>query len=210
MRSLGRTSRGFFVLPTALLRNERTNELVGAGCSFVGFGDNDIAIDVAAEFALAEIKGESGALPCFQRQIGAVLVVMRGGEGADGEETAGVEDAVAMGGEEATVEVDGRPSWGEVDRAGGAVAIFSAEIGTVRLGLFDKSSRGAQADIQFFDGVVVDQVELDVFIAAGFASGGIGFIEEIEVGAAFGRLFGHGFGLGIEEGRRQRQEQDLL
>ncbi len=44
-------------------------------------------------------------------------------------------------------------------------------------------SRGADADVHFAKGIVVDRVELHILIAAAFSGGGIGLAKEIELGA---------------------------
>ena len=80
-----------------------------------------------------------------------------------------------MGFEEAPVEI-GWLGGREVNRAGGAIAVFGAEVRAVGFGFVDEGGGGAEPDVEFFDSVVVDEVELNVLVARGLAGGGVGFV----------------------------------
>ena len=51
-----------------------------------------------------------------------------------------------------------------------------------------------EPDVQFLEGVVVHEVELDVLVAAALARGGVGLAEQVEFQAA---------GVGVGGGRRR-------
>jgi len=80
----------------------------------------------------------------------------------------------------------------------GVVAKLGAEVFSLGLKLGDDGGVGAQPDVQVLEGVVVDEIELDVFIAAALPGSGVGRAQEIEFGAflfhrlllGFGRFFG--------------------
>ena len=62
----------------------------GARCSFVSFWDYDVAVNIAAEFALAGVGSHGGILPGAESKAGTVLVIVGGAERADGKKAAGV------------------------------------------------------------------------------------------------------------------------
>ena len=64
----------------------------------------------------------------------------------------------------------------EMNRAGGAITVFGAEVRAVGFGFVDEGGGGAETDVEFFDGVVVNEVELNVLVAWGLAGGGVGFV----------------------------------
>jgi hypothetical protein len=89
----------------------------------------------------------------------------------------------------------------EMNEPAGVVAKFGAEVFSLGLKLGDDGGVGAQPDVQVLEGVVVDEIELDVFIAAAFPGGRVGCAQEIEFGAflfdrlllGFSRFFGRLF-----------------
>ena len=91
-------------------------------------------------------------------------------------------------------------------------AIFCAEVVFGGLEDGDEGGCDAEAGVEFFEGVVIDQIELDVFIAPGFAGGGVGLAEEIELctggggGLCGGLLFGWGACALCRAGPRHQQQ----
>ena len=57
---------------------------------------------------------------------------------------------------------------------GGTAAELRAEVFSFGLQLGDDRRVGAKPDIQIFESVVIDEVELNVFVAAALAGGGVG------------------------------------
>src|SRR5262245_57255637 len=70
----------------------------------------------------------------------------------------------------------------EMDGSAGRRAEFRAEVFPVRVELSDDGGVGAETDIEIFERVVVDEVELDVFVSTAFAGGGIGGAKQVELG----------------------------
>src|SRR5439155_8264199 len=93
----------------------------------------------------------------------------------------------------AAIEVSGSRSWGEVQRAGRLVTERGTEVTGFRLEDAGDGSTAAEADIEFLEGVVVDQIELDILVAAAFARLYFGFTNKIQFGAlVIGRCLGRG------------------
>ena len=68
-------------------------------------------------------------------------------------------------------------------RSGRLVAELRTEVTEFRLEDAGDGSTAAEADIEFLEGVVVDQIELDILVAAAFARLYFGFTKEIQFGA---------------------------
>src|SRR5579863_3324675 len=65
----------------------------------------------------------------------------------------------------------------------GIVAKLGAEVFSLRLELGDDGGVGAQPYIQVLECVVIDEVELDVFIAPAFARGRVGGAQKVQLSA---------------------------
>ena len=112
------------------------------------------------------------------------------------EERSGAEDAVVVG--FVKQPVNGTYALRcQVERRGGAVSEFTSPIVPVRLEGADERCGGAHADLQFLQCVVVDRVELDIFVAVALAGVGVGAAEKVQIGARCG-----GCGGGEWDGRR--------
>ena len=68
-------------------------------------------------------------------------------------------------------------------RSGWLVAEFRTEVTKFRLEGGDGGGTAAQAGIEFLERVVVDQIELDILVAAAFARLHFRFTKEIQFGA---------------------------
>lgn len=77
--------------------------------------------------------------------------------------------------------------WGrdKLDQAGGLVAEFRSEITQLGAELGGGGGIGTEPAVELLERVVVDQIELDVFVAAAFACLYVGLAEEIQLGALF-------------------------
>jgi hypothetical protein len=135
---------------------------------------------------------------------------------ADLEERSGADDAVAVRPVSGAVDAGPIGRREEEDRAR-RVAEFGAEVAALGAEDVDDGGRGAEADIELFEGVVVDEVELDVLVAAALARGRIGLAEEVELGPA--RCVGRRLGFGLRRGRGllsrgaaqcERQQEDRV
>ena len=81
------------------------------------------------------------------------------------------------------MEVPGAGDWAEVHRSGRLVAEFRTEVTEFRLEGGGDGGTAAEPGIEFLEGVVVDQIELDILVAAAFARLYFGFTKEIQFGA---------------------------
>jgi len=81
------------------------------------------------------------------------------------EEGAGVEDAVAVVSEELRVPGGKTVGGGEEGRALGRLAELGGEVDAIWWGFLNQGGLDAEADAGFFDDVVVDALQSDVFIA---------------------------------------------
>src|SRR2546427_345698 len=99
----------------------------------------------------------------------------RVGGAAGLEERPRAEDTVVGGEGNPAMEVSGAGNWAEVHWSGRRVAEFRTEVTELRLE--DGRDRGTAAEpgIEFLESVVVDQIELDILIAAVFARLYFGF-----------------------------------
>jgi len=77
----------------------------------------------------------------------------------------------------------------KLDQPGGFVAEFRTEIAKLGAELGDCGGTRAKPAIELFERVVVDQIKLDVLVAAAFARLYVGLAEEIQLGTF---LFGDG------------------
>src|SRR3989475_11488745 len=98
------------------------------------------------------------------------------------------------------MEVSGDRGWAEVHRSGRLVAEFRTEVTEFRLEGGGDGGTAAEPGIEFLEGVVVDQIELDILVAAAFARLYFGFTKEIQFGALV--IGGGGGGGGVGGGLR--------
>lgn len=94
-----------------------------------------------------------------------------------------------MGPGEGAVDALGSAAGGEVEATGGSYAELGAEIAGGGVELGEEGGGGAEADVRFLLGVVIEGRDEDVFVAAGLAGLGIGAAEDI---GSFGRFGGFG------------------
>ena len=82
----------------------------------------------------------------------------------------------------------------------GRLAVLRAEVATIVSELRNDRGGRSKADVEFLEGVVVDQIELDILVAATLPCFGRGFAQQIHLGAvrSSGRrlLATFAFGLG--------------
>ncbi len=71
------------------------------------------------------------------------------------------------------------PGWVELNQSGGLVAEFGSEVTQLRAELGDCGGAGAEPCVEILERVVVDQIELNVFVTAAFAGLHVGLAEEI-------------------------------
>jgi hypothetical protein len=165
----------------------------GEGGPLIGEGDQDVAVHLAANLALGAFDLPAGALPERRLEEEAVIVLARGLDFAHLEEGAGSGDGIEVAPEDAAVDA-GAGQRRAMKDGRGDFAILGAEVvaGLVELG--DGRGGDADPDVEFLLGVVIDEVELNVFVAAAFAGLGVGGAEEIELRALGGDLFLGGAG----------------
>src|SRR6476660_1652599 len=70
-----------------------------------------------------------------------------------------------------------------MERRAGTVSELRAEIIAIGLELLNQCRSGAQADVQFFQRVVVNEIELNILVPAALAALGVGLAQQIEFGA---------------------------
>ena len=73
-----------------------------------------------------------------------------------------------------------------MDSGGGVVAKLGAEVFPLGTELGDDRRVGAEPDIEFLEGIVVDEIELDVLVAPALAGCRIGCAQQVEFGAPVG------------------------
>ena len=112
-----------------------------------------------------------------------VVVFVSGLHAAGLKERSRAEDTVAVSEGNPAIEVSGAGGWAEVHRAGRPVAELRTEVTEFRLEGGDDCGTAAEPGIEFLEGVVVDQIELDILVAAALARLYFGFTKEIQFGA---------------------------
>ena len=166
-----------------------------SGRTLGGERHEDIPVDAAAHLGLAALDEQIAAAPDGSGDGEAVIVVVRGLDAAGLKERAGTEDAVAMRLVDGAVDA-GAAGERDVEDGGGRVSEFGAEIAALGTEDLDDRGGGAEAEVEFFERVVIDEIELNVLVAAALSGGGVGFAEEVELDAAvgIGRRLGWGRG----------------
>jgi hypothetical protein len=120
---------------------------------------------------------------------------------ADLEEGSGVEDAVLVTVVEFAVPGGDFGGSGEEDGGAGGVALFAREIAGFDRGFGDDLDAVAEADVGFFRGVGIDEIDGDVFVAHRFgAQAGGGFRR-----SRFGRVGGE-----EREGEKEIKSRQLF
>ena len=151
--------------------------------SLIWLRHQDVAVHVAAQFLLAAVEGEVPARAHRKPGRETVIVLARGQHIAHLKERARGEYAVQMRPRDVSVKPrlilrahvhDGRRCVAEL---GAEVAALGPELGVNR-------RRCAQPDVQLLQRVVVDEIELDVLVAAAFARVGVGLPEQVQFDAA--------------------------
>jgi len=156
----------------------------GEGGAFREEGDENVAVDHAADGALGEVDGEVAEGAEGAGEAAAEGVLAAGFDAADLEEGAGVEDAVLMAVVEFAVPGGDFGGRGEEGLGAGGVALFAGEGADFDGGFGEDLDAIAEADVGFLGGVGIDEIDGDVFVAHGFGA---------EPGGGFG---GSGGGLG--------------
>src|SRR5437867_9332957 len=123
------------------------------------------------------------AAPQAKTRDKPVVVFVSGLHAAGLEERSRAEDTVAVSEGNSAIEVSGARDWAEVHRSGRLVAELRTEVTEFRLEDAGDGSTAAEADIEFLEGVVVDQIELDILVAAAFSRLYFGFTNKIQFGA---------------------------
>src|SRR5438034_8534269 len=142
-----------------------------------------IAVHAAPKFLSRAIQREMRAAPQAKTRDQPVVVFVSGLHAAGLEERSRAEDTVAVSEGNPAIEVSGARGWAEVHRSGRLVAELRTEVTEFRLEDAGDGSTAAEAGIEFLEGVVVDQIELDILVAAAFARLYFGFTNEIQFGA---------------------------
>lgn len=108
-------------------------------------------------------------------------------------EGTGSEDAVAVGGKEQAVKSGRVFRCGQVRKSGRGVAELDAVVLALGAKLGHDGGGGAEPDVQLLERIVVDEVELNVFVAPAFSGLGVGAAEQIQAGMRV-TLVGGGLG----------------
>src|SRR5436309_7460280 len=142
-----------------------------------------IAVHAAPKFLSRAIQREMRPAPQAKPRHKPVVVFVSGLHAAGLEERSRAEDTVAVSEGNSAIEVSGAGGWAEVHRSGRLVAELRTEVTEFRLEDAGDGSTAAEAGIEFLEGVVVDQIELDILVAAAFARLYFGFTNKIQFGA---------------------------
>src|SRR5579864_4988997 len=129
------------------------------------------------------------ALPETDPGREAVVVFVGRLDTAHLEERSCAQNAVRMSEKNAAVEVARLPARIEMNERSGTVAKLRAKVLALGLKLGDDSCVCAQPKVELLESVVIDEIELQVFVAPALAGGRVGGAEKIQLGAfAFSRL----------------------
>ena len=133
----------------------------------------------AARLLLAALQKQDRAAPKASSRAEPVVVLVGGLDPTDLEEGSGAENAVLVGLPDFAMKsgTEGR----SVQHGRRRVAEFGAEVAALGANVFDDGGGGAQADIHFLKGVIVHQVELNVFVATALAGRRIRLSDEVEL-----------------------------
>ena len=118
-------------------------------------------------------NSEAASFPHRQTDAAPVLVLAGRFHLSDLEERPCRENAVVVAPENISVNVRAWPP-PRVDNRGRLLAEFGAEVTLIDLKLPHDRSGGSQPNVEFLERVVVDEVELDIFVAAAFSRAGVG------------------------------------
>ena len=108
---------------------------------------------------------------------------MRRLDASDLEERSRAESTVAVRLKQRAV--DRAPIGGRhVKQCAGRIAEFGAEVPSLRTKHLDDRGCGAKPDVQLLERVVIDQVELDIFVAAALARRGVRLAKQVQLESA--------------------------
>lgn len=146
----------------------------GVGCGWGasgGEGHQHVAVDHASDVSLESGEGEIAEALHFGGRAEAGVVAVRGLDAADLKERPGVEDAVLEVFEKLGVpRRDAGGQAGDQQRFRRSLAVLGGEVAAFEGVEFADHGPSADSHVRFFDGVVVDGPDGDVFVAGG--SGG--------------------------------------
>ncbi len=144
------------------------------GCALGGERHQHVAVDHAAHLLLGEGAGEIAERLESAGEARAVAILARGQYGADLKKRARVEGAVLQKLEELGVPGVERRCGSKGDRFAGGAAVLGGIVTGLDDGLRHDGDGVALADVGFLEGVVIDAVDLHVFVAEGVAAGEAG------------------------------------
>jgi len=161
----------------------------------------DVAVDVAADLLLAAVAGEVSAAPEVRAQPEAIVILMSWPHIARLEKRPRLEDAAVVRLPKASVEgADLLRS--QVDRRHRRIAELRPEVTVLGPEGLDDGGRGPQPDVELLEGIVVDQVELHVLVAAALTGVGVGGAKQVQFRATV-------LGGGLRRGFRRRLSSGL-
>ena len=152
------------------------------GRAFLRQRYEDVAVDLPPDLLLGAVDRQASPLPCWQADAESVAVLVRRLDIPDLEERAGRKRAVAVGPKD--IAVDCLPARRrQVQARARAPAVFGTVVVAAWLEVRDDRGGRAQADVELLQGVRVDQVELNVLVAARFAGACVLLAEQVQVSA---------------------------
>jgi len=152
---------------------------VASGRAFTCERNQNIAVHVTAQFLARAAQAEMRAAPQAHPSRKAIVVLMAGLDASHLKERAGAEDAIAASEKYSSVKVARMPRRVKLDQCGGLVAELRSEIAQLWAELGDGGGTGAEPGVELLERVVVDQIKLDVFVAAAFTCLHVGLAEEV-------------------------------
>ena len=164
----------------------------GQRSSLIARRDQDVSVDHTANLASAKTTCENAEAGYRPTEANTVLVAMGGQHGSHLKISAGVERRVLMEIKKVGVPGAGALAGSEQDGFRGRLAVLGGKIADFHRGLGDHNDGTAQTNIRLFLSVVIDLVDLNVFVAlSGTGRGGVGNIVQHRFGRRHSRgLFG--------------------
>ena len=181
--------RGFGISIDPSLEQAEDGGVVGERRTFTRQRNQNVPVDAAPQLLLRTVDGQASPPPETYPGREAVVVFAGGLDTADLKERSCAQNAVRVREKNAAMEVTRLLAWIEMDERCGIVAKLRAKVFALGLKLGDDGRVGAEPKIELLESIVIDEIELQVFVAPALAGGRVGCAEKIEFGAfAFSRL----------------------
>ena len=152
---------------------------VVSGVRSSALGTSTLPFTLPPAFFWPPSREQVRAAPEGRARTEAVVVLVCGLDAANLEKRSRAENAVLV--RLPDVAMKSAAKSGNVQHRRRRVAEFGAEVAALRANVLDDGGGGAQAYVQFLQGVIIHQVELNVFVSTALAGRRIRLTDQVEL-----------------------------